>query len=662
MPVFQKILIANRGEIALRIARTCQLMGIATVAIYSDADRDSLFVNMAEEAVALGGNTAAESYLNIDKILEIAKRVNADAIHPGYGFLSENANFAVACAKKGITFIGPSPEAIRLLGSKSSAKNLMQQHGVPIIKGYSGSDQTLQRLAYEAAEVGFPLLVKAAAGGGGKGMRIVRTQSELLPALESAKREAIAAFGDDTVLLEQYFEAAKHIEVQIIGDMHGKMLHLFERECSVQRRFQKIIEEAPSPSINERTRREMCAAAIKAGRAAAYYNAGTVEFLLDKQGDFYFLEVNTRLQVEHPVTEEITGVDLVRLQIEVAQGMKLGIAQDDIERFGHAIEARICAEDPRLDFRPATGKIQLWSEARIPEIRYETGVESNSVISPFYDPMIAKIVASGPNRIEAANRLSKALGELCILGVVTNRSFLMELLRNPDFQAAEIDTKYIDRNLAELSILGSTDEETLHEYCIAAVLWRSSQRTLQIPTYLHGLPRGWRNNFYAPQQEAFAVGTEIYTVAYRFKTDTNLEIKVNQLSFDDVFIKETGENHITLIVNGHKTTYDIATDNQTDYFVQRVDYPTEHLVLQPRFPEKIVEIDPTQYVAPMPGEIVKVCVTAKQQVKIGDPLVVLSSMKMETTLYAALDGIIEEVFVSEKQVVEEGTLLLKIEA
>ena len=276
--------------------------------------------------------------------------------------------------------------------------------------------------------------------------------------------------------------------------------------------------------------------------------------------------------------------------------------------------------------------------------------------------MIAKIVASGPNRIEAANRLSKALGELCILGVVTNRSFLMELLRNPDFQAAEIDTKYIDRNLAELSILGSTDEETLHEYCIAAVLWRSSQRTLQIPTYLHGLPRGWRNNFYAPQQEAFAVGTEIYTVAYRFKTDTNLEIKVNQLSFDDVFIKETGENHITLIVNGHKTTYDIATDNQTDYFVQRVDYPTEHLVLQPRFPEKIVEIDPTQYVAPMPGEIVKVCVTAKQQVKIGDPLVVLSSMKMETTLYAALDGIIEEVFVSEKQVVEEGTLLLKIEA
>ncbi len=658
MLLFQKILIANRGEIAMRIARTCHLMGISTVMVYSDADRDALFVNMAEEAVAIGGNSAAESYLNIDKIIAAAKRTGAEAIHPGYGFLSENADFAARCALENLVFIGPSPESIRLLGSKSSAKTLMQKHGVPVIKGYNGGDQSIQRLLYEAAEIGFPLLIKASAGGGGKGMRIVREAAEIQTALEAVKREALAAFGDETVLLEQYFDAAKHIEVQVMGDMHGKILHFFERECSVQRRFQKIIEEAPSPSINERTRREICAAAVKAVKAANYYNAATVEFLLDMHGEFYFLEVNTRLQVEHPVSEEITGIDLVRMQIEVAQGMKLDIAQEDIERFGHAIEARIYAEDPRNNFRPSTGKIQLWSEARIPEIRYETGVETNSTITTFYDPMIAKIVASGPNRIEATNRLSKALGELCVLGITTNRSFLMELLRNPDFQAAQIDTKYIDRNLAELSILGSTDEETLHEYCVATVLWRSHNRQSETPAYLQNMPRGWRNNFFAAQNETFKVGVEEFVVEYQFKTNTSFSVRVNELTFESVLVKEVGDNHITVVVNGHKTTYDLATENQIDYFVQRVDYPNEHLVLQPRFPEKTITNDPNRYISPMPGEIIKVCVAPNDVVKAGDPLIILSSMKMETTLYANNDGTISEIFVLEKQIVEAGVLLV----
>ncbi len=580
---FQKILIANRGEAVLRISKTCHLMGISTVVVYSDADRDALFVNMAEEAICIGGQTAEESYLDAAKIIAVAKRVGADAIHPGYGFLSENADFASRCAEEGLVFIGPTPATIQLFSNRSTVKTLLQKNGIQTLKGYHGSDQTKQRLLYEAAEIGYPLIVKAATAHSGKGVCVVREQSQLLSAIEQVKQEALTVFGNETILLEPFFDAAKHIEVQIMGDNDGKILHFFERECSVQRHFQKVIEEAPSPSISERLRREMCATAVKIARLTEYQGAGSVAFLLDLQGDFYFLGVNARLQTEHAATEEITGIDLVRMQIEVAQGMKLGISQDDIERFGHSIEARIYAEDPRKNFAPTVGKIQLWSEARIPDIRYESSVETNSVISSFYSPLVAKVLASGPNRLEACNRLSKALGEICVLGIVTNRSFLMEILRNPDFHTAQIDTQYIDRNLAELSILTSTDEETLHEYCVAAALWRSNLRQAELPPYLQNLPRGWRNNFYAPQNEAFIVGNDEYIVSYRFKTDTSFEVGVNELLFDVVEVKETGDNHITLVVNNHKTTYDISTENQIDYYVQRVDYPNEHLQLMPRF-------------------------------------------------------------------------------
>jgi acetyl-CoA carboxylase biotin carboxylase subunit len=657
-----KILIANRGEIALRITRTCHAMGISSVVVYSDADRDALFVNMAEEAVCIGGNTPLESYLDQDKIIAAAHRTGADAIHPGYGFLSENAAFAQRCADEGLVFIGPSPKAIQVLGSKSAAKNLMAQHNVPIIKGYNGADQTAERLLYEAAEIGFPLLVKASAGGGGKGMRIVRESSELATAIEGAKREALAAFGDETLLLERFFDRAKHIEVQIVGDTHGKILHFFERECSVQRRFQKIIEEAPSPSISDRTRRALCAAAIRAGKAVNYHSAGTVEFILDENNDFYFLEVNTRLQVEHPVTEEITGVDIVRLQIEIATGAPLPIEQDDIEIMGSAIEARIYAEQPRHDFRPSSGSIALWSEARVPEIRYETGVETGSVVSTFYDPMLAKVIAAGPNRIEAAARLSKALGELCVLGVGTNRGFLMELLRNPDFLHAKMDTKYVDRNLTELAILGSTDEETLHEYAMAIVLWRTLQRTATQNAALQHLPKGWRNNFFAPQSEKIMVGTDEYLVKYRFLQNEAFRVSVNNLQFENVSIKESGDNHVTLVIDGHKNTYDIAyhEGDNTNYYVQRVDFPDEHLIIVPPFPEIVQEVAVGAYLAAMPGEIVKINVKVGDMVENGAPLFVLSSMKMENTVYANANGVVQEIFIIEKQFVEVGALMLRI--
>jgi acetyl-CoA carboxylase biotin carboxylase subunit len=660
--IFKKILIANRGEIALRVVRTCHLMGISTVVVYSDADRDALFVNLAEEAIAIGGNTAVESYLDIEKIIAAANRAGADAIHPGYGFLSENADFSARCAKEGIIFIGPSAAAIAVLGNKSAAKNLMQQHNVPTIKGYNGDDQTVQRLLYEAAEIGYPLLVKAAAGGGGKGMRIVRESNELATAITAAKREAAAAFGNDTLLLEQYFENAKHIEVQIIADSYGKVLHLLERECSVQRRFQKIIEEAPSPSLNDRTRRAICGAAVRAIKATPYCGAATVEFILTETGDFYFLEVNTRLQVEHAVTEEITGVDLVRLQIEVAQGMQLDIHQEDIEPFGCAIEARIYAEDPRHNFSAATGNVLLWSEGRIPEVRYESGVETGSTVTTYYDPMLAKVIANAPNRIEAAARLSKALGELCLLGVTTNRSFLMELLRNQDFLAAKMDTKYIERNQTELAILSSTDEETLYEYVVAVVLWRSIQRKATTHPAVQHLPRAWRNNFFAPQRETIAVANENYEVSYRFRKSNELTVDVNEVCFESVQLRDSGENHITLVIDGYKNTYDLATENDTDYYVQRVDYPTEHLVVLPRYPVLETPRVVGNYATAMPGEVVQVCVTVGEQVAVGTPLAVISAMKMETTLYANEAGTVAELFFAVGQMVAAGSVLLRIAA
>jgi 3-methylcrotonyl-CoA carboxylase alpha subunit len=448
MPTIRKLLIANRGEIAVRIIRACRELGVATVAVYAEADRDAPFASMADEAYLLGPSPATESYLRSEAILSTAGRAGADAIHPGYGFLSENAEFAQACVDAGLTFVGPPPQVIRLLGDKIRAKELMAKAGVPLVPGYFGDDQSDARLQAEAEKIESPVLIKAAAGGGGRGMRIVRSMEAFQGELEEARRESKAAFGDDRVLLEKYVERPRHVEVQIMGDSHGKVVHLFERECSVQRRHQKIIEESPSPVLLPDLRGRMAEAAEKAGQAAGYVNAGTVEFLLEERPDgdhrFYFLEVNTRLQVEHPVTETLTGIDLVKLQVCVAQGEPLGLVQEDIHASGHAIEARIYAEDPATGFLPSIGRLEQWIEPTGPWVRVDSGVERGGDVSPYYDPMLAKVIVRGETRQEAITRLVEALRQFHVLGIRTNIAYLIDILTHPEFVAGRLSTSFLD--------------------------------------------------------------------------------------------------------------------------------------------------------------------------------------------------------------------------
>ncbi|MBP6820827.1 MAG: acetyl-CoA carboxylase biotin carboxylase subunit, partial [Acidobacteria bacterium] len=434
MKPFRKILVANRGEIALRVMRTCRAMGIATVAVYSDADANAPHVRFADEAVHIGAAPAKDSYLNAERILEAAKLTGAEAIHPGYGFLSENADFAEACATAGIVFIGPQAKAIRQMGLKSPARKLAAAAGCPVVPGYDGEDQSDKTLQAEILKIGFPVLIKASAGGGGKGMRVVRSESEIAEAIESARREAEKAFGNGALLLEKFVERARHVEVQILGDQHGNLVHLFERDCSLQRRHQKVIEESPSPAVSPELRQQMGEAAVKVGQAINYSNAGTVEFILTPNNQFYFIEVNTRLQVEHPVTEAVTGVDLVKLQIEIAEGKPLPFTQSELKTSGHAIEARLYAEDPANDFLPATGKLHDW---RLPEtvegLRIDSGVEAGSEVGIYYDPMLAKLIAHADDRATAIRKLSYALRQLSVQGVTTNREFLLRLVEHAGF-------------------------------------------------------------------------------------------------------------------------------------------------------------------------------------------------------------------------------------
>ncbi|MEM0492749.1 MAG: acetyl-CoA carboxylase biotin carboxylase subunit [Candidatus Thermoplasmatota archaeon] len=442
--MFKKVLIANRGEIAVRVIIACQELGIKTVSIYSDADKNSPHVHIADEAVCLGDPTPSESYLNIGKIIDIAKKTNAEAIHPGYGFLAENPDFAKACEDSDIKFIGPSYKTINLLGDKIEAKKTMTKAGVPVIPGYHGEKQDTDTLIKEGKKIGFPLLIKATAGGGGKGMRIVRSEDDLEQAIEGAKREAKASFGNESVFIEKYLNKPRHIEFQILADEHGNIIHLFERECSIQRRHQKIIEETPSPAMNPKLRTKMGEAAVKVAEAAGYTNAGTVEFMVDGDLNFYFMEVNTRLQVEHPITEMTTGVDIVKWQLRIADGEKLTIKQRDIAQRGHAIECRIYAEDPSHGFLPSVGLIKKVEMPIGPNIRNDTGVEANMEISSYYDPLLAKLIVNSENRMESIRKMIWALSRYVILGVTTNISFLKQLLEHPEFQKGNITTHFID--------------------------------------------------------------------------------------------------------------------------------------------------------------------------------------------------------------------------
>ena len=430
----KRLLIANRGEIAVRIIRACREAGIAPLAVYSDADKNALHVSLADAAYPIGPGSASESYLRIDRVLEAASALSADAVHPGYGFLSENADFADACIGAGLTWIGPPPSVIALLGDKIAAKNLLREAGVPVVPGYNGDEQSLARLQAESGQIGVPLLIKAAAGGGGRGMRVVDDLNRFSSLLDAAKGEAKAAFGDDRVLLERYVQRPHHVEFQIFGDAHGNVVHLFERECSIQRRHQKIIEESPSPVLNPDLRARMAAAAVEAGRAAGYVGAGTAEFLVEPSADggrFYFLEVNTRLQVEHPVTETITGLDLVQLQFSVARGEPLPVTQEQVTQSGHAIEARIYAEDAAQNFLPSVGSIAQWIEPSMPGARVDSGFRRGDEVSPYYDPMLAKLIVRGGTRQEAVARLERALQEFAVLGVTTNIPYLLAICQAP---------------------------------------------------------------------------------------------------------------------------------------------------------------------------------------------------------------------------------------
>lgn len=651
-----KLLVANRGEIAIRIFKTCRKMGISTVAVFSDADENALFVKYADEAVRIGGKQPSESYLLIDKIIDAAKQTGANAIHPGYGFLSEKEHFAQRCMDEGIVWVGPNPNAIEKMGSKIGAKAIMQANGVPTIPGYQGDDQSESTIKQKALEIGFPVLLKASAGGGGKGMRIVRKESELDKAISEAKSEAKSGFGDDTLLIEKYFDTSRHVEFQIFGDKHGNAMHLYERECSIQRRYQKVVEESPSPFITETTRQKMGEAAILACKAIHYDNAGTVEFIVAPDQSFYFLEVNTRLQVEHPITEEVLGLDLVRLQIEVAEGNPIPFKQEELKQSGHAIEVRLYAEDPANQFLPVSGTIASWKPANIDGLRYDTGIESGSEISTFYDPMIAKVIAKAKNRKEAIAKLNLALKETICTGFTTNKNFLSAILEHQDFQDGNFDTHFLDK---VFQYKGEQYPQATLDILTCALqhirfLSRQAERTTA-----KGVPAGWRNNFYQAQQEKYAFQGFEFLVEYINKNEL-LEISFAEKKFTSKCIYyDRQQSTAVLEINGIRRTFNYSKID-SKYFISSASLGQIVLTSVDRFPSTEEEVVKGGYIAPMPGEITVVLVKAGEQVKVGDALLKMISMKMENTIEAHTDGEIEEVYVVDKQFVEAGTLLLKM--
>jgi acetyl/propionyl-CoA carboxylase alpha subunit len=654
----RKVLVANRGEIARRVMRTCREMGIATVAVHSEPDRRAPFVGEADEAVALGGASAAESYLRIDALLEAARRTRADAVHPGYGFLAENAEFARACEAAGLVFLGPPSAVIAAMGSKLEAKRRMEEAGVPVIPSVPVAGLAGRKLASAARDVGFPLLVKASAGGGGKGMRVVRGAEALEEALAACAREAAAAFGDDTLFLERYLDAARHVEVQIFGDHHGRVVHLYERECSIQRRHQKIVEESPCVALDERLRGEMGAAAVAAGEALGYVSAGTVEFLLAPSGEFFFLEVNTRLQVEHPVTECVTGLDLVRLQIEVARGARLP-AQDELPRpAGHAIEVRLYAEDPEHDFVPVTGTVHRFELPPDAGVRVDSGIESGSEVGIHYDPLLAKLVAHAPSRDAAAARLARALAELRLHGLRTNRELLVRVLRHPEFLEGRTDTHFLERHSpVELGRpLADAAAERVH--AIAAALAAQAERRVSAPV-LGSLPSGFRNNPSALHEVAFEGRAGRIDVGYRLGR-AGLVVQLGGERVPGVRLERCTPGEVELEVEGVRRRYRVERVGALHF----VDSPLGASGLREvgRFPVPEEAAAPGSLVSPMPGVVRKVLVRVGDRVEAGTVLLVLEAMKMEQAVIAPGAGRVAALAAREGDQVEAGRVLAVIEA
>ena len=663
----RKLLVANRGEIARRVFRTARSMGIATVAVYSDPDTDAPHVADADEAVRLPGAAPAETYLDIEAVLAAAHLTGADAIHPGYGFLSENEAFAVACAASGIAFVGPSPAAIAAMGSKIEAKRLMKAAGVPVLPGVAlgagagaGDDESAGDEHEAALEVtGLPALVKAAFGGGGRGMRVVHHIDDLAEAVASARREAGAAFGDDTVFLERFVEHPRHVEVQIFGDSYGNVAHLFERECSIQRRYQKVIEEAPSPVVDETLRAELCSAAVAAARALDYVGAGTVEFVLGADGGFFFLEVNTRLQVEHPVTEMVTGVDLVEAQLRVARGEPLPAELVGATLDGHAIEARLYAEDVTADYAPVSGRIDRFEVPAADGIRVDAGYDAGSTVSTHYDAMLAKVIAWAPNRSEAIDRLAVALTRSELHGPSTNRDLLVSVLRTDDFREGRTDTGFLDRHDCITSLATPADRRV---HAIAATLAGQRERRAD-----HTLPSGWRNVPTARQRVEYAD----FLVEYRFDRD-GLDVLVDGDPVDVGLVSaepsprsrdpgsvDGGDIEVDLVVNGVRRVVGVHRVGTTSY----VDGPfgSSTLVEVERFKLPDDYVDPGSLLAPMPGSVVRILGAVGDTVEAGATIVVVEAMKMEHRIDCPTAGTITAILVAVGEQVDTGTLLASVD-
>ncbi len=661
--MFTRILIANRGEIACRVIRTARRLGIRTVAVYSDADRDALHVRLADDARRIGPPPARESYLNAEAILAAARASGAEAIHPGYGFLSENETFAAACRDAGIVFVGPSPEAIAAMGDKAAAKRLMEKAGVPLVPGYHGEKQDAATLAKEAAKTGFPVLIKPSAGGGGKGMRVVTDAASFTQALEGAKREALGAFGDERVLIERYLQRPRHIEVQVFGDTHGNVVSVFERDCSIQRRHQKIIEEAPAPGMTPERRRAMGAAAVAAAKAINYVGAGTVEFIADAGGEFFFMEMNTRLQVEHPVTEMVTGLDLVEWQLRVAAGEKLPLAQEDLRLSGHAFEARLYAEDPQADFLPATGKLlHVAFPSTAADVRVDTGVETGAEISSWYDPMIAKLVVHAEDRRSALAKLRRALSEVQVAGVKTNVALLHRLASSQAFAAGEIDTGFIERHRDELIppnaampahvLAAAAAAEILEEQRAAR---ERSQRSGD-PFSPWDLVDGWRLNEESHHDFAFVEGEATHSVRLIF-SDEGLRMRLGA-DQTTLHIGQSAGNELVLTLGNR--TYKAAAFRAGREWHLFCDGDYRRLSLKQETGDAAGEAGGS-LAAPMPGRVVRVIAHPGARVAKGDALVILEAMKMEHTITAPADGVVKEVHFAEGEQVLEGAQLVTLE-
>jgi 3-methylcrotonyl-CoA carboxylase alpha subunit len=653
--VFAKILIANRGEIACRVARTARRLGVRTVAVYTDVDRDARHVRVADEARRI------DNYLDIAAVLSAARESRAEAIHPGYGFLSENAEFAVACRAAGIVFIGPSPEAIAAMGDKAAAKGLMEKSGVPLVPGYHGEAQDLKTLEKAAEGIGFPVLIKPSAGGGGKGMRIVASKSSFAAELEGSKREAKSSFGDDRVLIERYLQKPRHIEMQVFGDTHGNVVHLFERDCSVQRRHQKVLEEAPAPNFARQ--KEMGDAAVAAARAIGYSGAGTVEFIAEQDGRFYFMEMNTRLQVEHPVTEMITGLDLVEWQLRVAAGEKLPLAQNEIPARGHAIEARIYAEDPQRDFLPATGRIL---HLRFPEeserIRIDTGVDAGTEITPWYDPMIAKLIVRASDRPRALARLRQALAEVEIAGVTTNVAFLRRVVASKAFASAELDTGLIERNRAELFLEPDISEEALAAAAFAEI--SEEQRAARERAAGSADPHspwdgvdGWRLNQDSHHDFTFVEGGTTHAVRLLF-LEQGLRIALNGKTHE-ISGERLPDGRLLLRLGSRAFKARTVRDGADWHVFCEGEYAK--LSLRHDLGTGDEDTRAGSLAAPMPGKIIKVMVAAGAKVTKGQALLILEAMKMEHTITAPADGVVKEIQYAAGEQVLEGAELITLE-